>query len=234
MEPIPDALPDEQCELQICQEGTIWATGVTSCARPDFQNVEVIGVCEHGCAYGVLMPLAGNPCLPGPPEVYRCDERGRCAPGEARSCAMPLACGATATVGACTCGADGWSCEPACDSGLCDPDEVQAAIVGTWSGTVTTSFGPPYETTVTISADGMWSSPGEPFYWGGGGGLPGCGVYVLAQSAEGATGIVRLALGQAEIQFTKLRVDASRLRFELTDSWLACTTTLMFDLVRTD
>lgn len=229
---VDGARPDSQCELKICQEGTIWATGPTSCERPDFQNVTVIGTCEHGCAFTGLLPSGGDPCAPPPPEVYACVDSGTCAVGATQTCVVPLACGATATIGACTCDADGWACVPGCSDGLCGPEAVQAAITGTWTGTVTTSFGPPYDVTITIGPDGAWSSPDEAFYWGGHGGTPGCGFYVLAQTPDGATGIVRLFESQTEGQITKLHVDATRLRFQMIDSWLECIRTLTFDLHR--
>jgi hypothetical protein len=223
----------DTCEFTICQIDTIWATGPTSCQRPDFQNVRVIGTCEYGCKTGALNPgIIEDPCAAPPPKVYRCEQSGSCTVGATSDCKYPLMCGGNAVAGACTCDANGWSCQPGCRDGMCDPSEVQAAVTGTWSGMVTTPFGADYQATVTIDADGMWSSPGVPFYYGEGGGTPGSKFLVLAQTDAGAVGLVKIFEGSIDAELTAIRVDATRLRFEMIDSWLDCSRILRFDLQR--
>jgi hypothetical protein len=145
-----------------------------------------------------------------------------------------MQCGQVVQTGSCSCSETGWQCQSACSDGYCSAEELQAAIVGTWHGVVTTPFDflPTYETTLTIAANGDWTATGDAFYYGGNGGTNGSKLIVQAQTALGGYGVVRLFLASVDGMFTTMRVDATHLRFTFVDSWLSCSRSFSFDLTR--
>jgi hypothetical protein len=240
-----DAPPPEspgECQFYQCRVDTVYKfdpvpvnPNGSGCGPINFSTAQAIETCEYGCRHQSLYqggPV--GPCAPAPPKIYACAETGACVANQTQTCSAPMQCGVTVSTGSCTCDTNGWSCHPACSDGLCRTEDVQQAIVGTWTGTVTTPFDfmPSYETTLTIAPNGDWSATGDPFYYGGNGGTTGSQIFVQAQTDVGAYGVVRLFLASVDGQLSAIRVDATRLRFTFTDSWLSCGRSFQFDLVR--
>lgn len=236
----PDAMLP-QCTLYYCSDGTIYELDPVSvnpdylgCQDPDYSTAVPVATCEYGCRYENLYQGGPGPCASPPPPVYTCEETGACSVGQTQDCGAPFACGQLVQTGTCTCDANGWSCEPACSDGLCSPAAVQQAIVGTWTGTVTTEFEfmPTYQTTLTVAANGDWTATGNAFYYGGNGGTLGSTIFVQAQTSLGAYGVVRLFNASVDGLLTGIRVDSHHLRFTFVDSWLGCGRSFSFDLHR--
>lgn len=240
----PDA-PLPQCTFFYCSDGTIYELDPVSvnpdylgCQAPDYSTAVPVGTCEYGCRFENLYQGGpgdpNGPCASPPPPVYTCEETGPCSIGQTQGCGAPFACGQMVPIGTCACDANGWSCEPACSDGLCSPAAVQQALVGTWTGTVTTPFDfmPSYQTTLTVAPNGDWTATGNAFYYGGNGGTLGSKIYVQAQTSLGAYGVVRLFYASVDGLMTGIRVDAHHLRFTFVDSWLGCGRSFSFDLHR--
>jgi len=173
-----------------------------------------------------------------PPTIYECANTGACSANETDGCGAPLACGQVVSTGSCSCAGGQWSCQPACDDGLCGAAAVQTAITGHWTGTVTPpSFAQPYTIDLWIAADGSWraTSTGAdsiPFYYGDNGGAPGEKIWIQAQTSLGAYAAIGLFGGELDGMITALHVDAHHLSFAFVDSWLSCSRTFTFALAR--
>jgi hypothetical protein len=183
---------------------------------------------------GVVLPPPGND--PPAPAVYTCQAQGACTQGQTEGCAAQLQCAQVASVGDCSCPSGTWTCEAACSDGLCSAEAVQAAITGTWSGTVSPpSFAQPYHVTLTVGADRKWSAVSSPypiFYYGDNGGAVGEKLFIQAQTSLGAYGTVRIFGGDVDGMIEDLHVSAHHLTFTFVDSWLSCTRQFYFDLAR--
>jgi hypothetical protein len=172
------------------------------------------------------------------PPVYSCTEAGACSANETDSCAAPLQCALVVSAGACTCNSGTWSCQDACNQGLCGAAEVQAAIAGDWTGTVTPpSFAQPYQIKLHIGPNGLWSATttgdvSVAFYYGDNGGNLGSRIVIQAQTTLGAYASVGLFSGDVQGLFTGLSVDPHHMKFAFVDSWLSCGRTFYFDLTR--
>ena len=184
-------------------------------------------------------PDAGEPPPTTTPPVYACTESGACNASDTDSCAGALQCGIVVSAGACTCEANHWSCNDACNQGLCGAAAVQAAIAGDWTGTVTPpSFAEPYKIKLHIGPAGLWSgsviagSVPVPFYYGSNGGNLGSRIVIQAQTTVGAYASIGMFDGEVQGLFTGITVDPHHLKFAFVDSWLSCTRTFYFDLTR--
>jgi hypothetical protein len=189
-----------------------------------------------------VLPDAGvDPNPPNPPEsppVYACTASGTCTANETDSCAAPLQCAVVVSAGSCTCNSGTWSCQDACNQGLCGAAAVQTAIAGDWTGTVTPpEFAQPYQVKLHIGPAGLWSGTTignvqVPFYYGDNGNNLGSRIVIQAQTTVGAYASIGLFGGEVQGLFTGLTVDPHHMRFAFVDSWLSCTRTFYFDLTR--
>jgi len=232
----------ESCPVfYFCDGTTIYQASIqhdgSECGVPSKQDSLVVGSCPNGCAYDSFYQ-AGEPCLGPAPRVFECTQAGACSAGETDACAAPLACGQVVSTGSCSCANGTWSCAAACADGLCSANDVQAALAGHWTGTVTPpSFAQPYQIDLHIAADGAWSATatsanGIPFYYGDDGGGVGSRIVVQAQTTVGAYASIGLFGGEVQGLFTAVHVDAHHLTFAFVDSWLSCSRTFYFDLHR--
>lgn len=179
------------------------------------------------------------PIVTTSPPVYSCDDSGVCTATDTNSCAAALQCALVVSTGSCTCNAsDRWSCQDACNQGLCGAAAVQTAIAGDWTGTVTPpEFAQPYQVKLHIGPNGLWSATttgdvGVAFYYGDNGNNLGSRIVIQAQTTVGAYASIGLFDGEVQGLFTGLTVDPHHLRFAFVDSWLSCTRTFYFDLTR--
>ena len=178
-----------------------------------------------------------SPIVTSPP-VYTCTESGACSANETDGCAAPLQCALVVSAGSCTCNSGTWSCQDACNQGLCGAAAVQAAIAGDWTGTVSPpEFAQPYQVKLHIGPNGLWSATttgdvGVAFYYGDNGNNLGSRIVVQAQTTTGAYASIGLFDGEVQGLFTGISVDPHHLRFAFVDSWLSCTRTFYFDLSR--
>lgn len=185
-----------------------------------------------------VWPDAGDPYPSSNPPVYTCTESGACTATDTDSCAAPLQCAVVVSAGSCTCNSNSWTCQDACNQGLCGAAQVQAAIAGDWTGTVTPpEFAQPYQVKLHIGPAGLWSATttgdvGVAFYYGDNGNNLGSRIVIQAQTTVGAYASIGLFDGEVQGLFTGLTVDAHHLRFAFVDSWLSCTRTFYFDLTR--
>ncbi|MEP6859582.1 MAG: hypothetical protein ABJE66_03125 [Deltaproteobacteria bacterium] len=215
-----------------CEGTTIYETvdGTRTHANP-------VSSCPYGCEFTTFYQ-SGSPCLEAPPPVYSCTDSGACSANATDSCAAPLQCALVVSAGACTCNAGTWSCQDACNQGLCGAAEVQAAIAGDWTGTVTPpSFAQPYQIKLHIGPNGLWSATttgdvAVAFYYGDNGGNLGSRIVIQAQTTVGAYASVGLFSGEVQGLFTGLTVDPHHMKFAFVDSWLSCGRTFYFDLTR--
>lgn len=194
---------------------------------------------EDDDAPPVVLVDAGPIVTSPPPPVYSCDDSGVCTANETDSCAAPLQCALVVSAGACTCNASNrWTCQDACNQGLCGAAAVQAAIAGDWTGTVTPpEFAQPYQVKLHIGPNGLWSATttGDvdvAFYYGDNGNNLGSRIVVQAQTTVGAYASIGLFDGEVQGLFTGLSVDPHHMRFAFVDSWLSCGRTFYFDLTR--
>lgn len=123
---------------------------------------------------------------------------------------------------------------------MCGAAAVQAALVGTWSGTVVTA-GSTVSLRLTITPDGHYITevpgPDSAFYYGSDGAGDARRFHVIGQTAVGATAIVRIFFGSQSVQdglVRGLRIASGHLTFDVYTAWLEldCTRYAQFDLVR--
>jgi hypothetical protein len=243
----PDAVATTSCpEAFLCRDGMVYEAPPVvpidnECPPPNFTSATAIATCQYGCsASGESVSTSSqDACGLAPAMTYDCNATGACTNGQTQGCGGALACGYIPQTGSCTCSDKTWSCTPECSDTLCSAEAVQKALVGTWTGTVTPpSFAPPYTISLTIAPDGSWigttsESYRVVFYYGDNGGVPIERILVLAQTGVGAFATVGL-FGNEGIEglLSAIRVDAHRLTFTFTDSWLSCTRQFAFDLQR--
>jgi hypothetical protein len=239
-----------------CEDGVVVRTPpvdgdpVEVCPDPALR--EAVHVCETGCADRWGFDCGEEPCDPAraaelcyvPPEPARCDQDGlACSPeGTTEGCPAFSLCGGVVPVGECTCTAGAWACEEACNGGLCGPDAVAAAMVGTWTGTVDPPpFSNTYQVTLEFRADGRYRSAcGEGcdvvFYYGSDGDTPDHRYHVLGQTSVGALVIIQIVFAAGdwtEGSIEGLRIEGDRMTFRFQPAWLdGCTRPFDFDLQR--
>ena len=241
-----DATTTGPCPLwELCKSGGIYQSQTTlgpdgQCTMPSFTNQSAVATCQYGCsafAETPFVPAGVSPCGQPPAPTLDCSASGTCSTGATQGCGGAIACGFTANTGSCTCAAGTWSCTGACSDGLCSAEAVQAALVGTWTGTVTPpSFAAPYTVSLTIAPDGSWigsASTGFVFYYGDNGGALDERILVSAQTSTGAFATVGL-FGNEGVQglLTNVHVGAHSLSFTFIDSWLSCGRDFAFALQR--
>ena len=121
--PPPENPPDASSQAEFyCAGNTIYETydGTRTYTMP-------VGSCPYGCAFTTFYQT-GQPCIDSPPPpVYSCTESGACAADATDSCPAALQCSQVVSAGACTCDSGTWSCQDACNQGLCGAAAVQAA-----------------------------------------------------------------------------------------------------------
>jgi hypothetical protein len=237
----PDAfVPTHFCDFYVCLDNTLWKFPPTpsagmGCSAPNPNGVEAIATCEYGCRTDKAMQTS-DLCAQPPLEPYTCTPPATCAAGDTFDCVESFGCELgqrDITFGACACGAAStWACTETCLDGVCGAAAVQAAIVGTWRGTVV-FFNRTYQATLDIAADGAWRMTDvEPMGENlGGGGTPGANIFIQAQTANGAAGVIRIYEASAAKPLLDIRVTADRLRFKI--GWdTMCAVFGTFDLQR--
>jgi hypothetical protein len=240
-QPSDSTLPLPTCTTWFhCRDGVIYQSDPAvptngTCPETSWNIPTVIETCPNGCAFeNDYQATAVTPCLQPPPPAFTCDSGGACSAGQTKTCSANLQCGAFVTIGSCSCSSGQWSCQPSCNSNLCSPGAVQAALRGTWTGTSSSQWAT-YNLTLTIDGNGYWSgdaAPYLPFYYGDNGAGPGSRIIVQAQTDIGAYGSVGLFGGTVTGYLTQIVVQPNRLTFTLVDSWLSCTRTFRYDLRR--
>jgi len=243
-EPAPDAFRAEGfCDFYMCLDHTLWKLPPTprvgmGCGAPNTNGVEAIATCELGCRTATAEQTS-DLCVKPPPATFACTPPATCSSGETFTCIEENGCvfpTQEATFGTCGCDASsGWSCTDACVDGLCGAAAVQAAMVGTWRGSIThsDSSNVHYQATLDIAADGAWrmydlDKQGNDF---GGGGTPGSSIFVRGQTASGGVATIRVIDASEEKPLVDIRVSPDRLQFKL--GWnVRCTWYVVFDLQR--
>jgi hypothetical protein len=244
--------PAGECDAVIatCEDGVVtfseWP-GTDSCPR--YRTPQAVLTCAGECTSDYLGLCVDQGCL-GPeemcmdppaeplPPVLSCDTTASCEADSTSTCGGLDLCGVDVRVGDCRCDGGVQTCEPACADGLCSADEVQAALVGTWTGTVESEWGT-YTTTLTFRPDGHYYSvrpgPEGAFYYGTDGGGDARRFHVIGQTDHGATAVVRVYFFSESVQdglVRDIRIVEDRVRFELVDAWLGCDRSFYFDLAR--
>jgi hypothetical protein len=224
-------LPGQSCDQ--LDPPVVFATCAGECTT-DYRDVCLYPDCstpDDMCTDPPAEPL---------PPVLDCAPATVCNGAGTETCGGLDACGAPLITGHCTCTATGATCEPTCTDGLCGTAAVQAALVGTWYGTVVTPWDT-YDMTLAIAADGHYdiACPGQRsgLYYGSDGGGDARRFHVIAQTELGATAVVRVFFGWAEIQdglARGIRIQGDTLRFDLVRAWLDCSRYGQVELHRVD
>ena len=218
----PGRLVDAQddrpsCQFFVCFDHTIWKLQPQRvddrgfCPPPDFNGVVEEGTCEYGCEDIGVSEAIDEMCRPRPRVPFACAPTGTCTATETQSCDATFDCGVGITYGSCECSEGAWDCASACSDGICGPAAMQAAMTGTWLGTVTPEQGPSYSLTLQIDDGGAWYAMAEPGFWNLGGGGTTSAVIIEAQTSAGAYGILRAHV-HADMLLLGLRVQGTRLR----------------------
>jgi hypothetical protein len=229
----------------------VYADPIETC--PDRTQREEVHVCGHGCAPDAWLEMCGDePCDPAlaeqfcyePPGPARCEQEAvACSTeGITEGCPAYPGCGGVVPAGECTCTGGAWSCDEACNGGLCGPEAVAAAMVGTWSGMVDPpSFSDVYAVTIEFRADGSYSSTcgagcEAVFYYGYDGDGPEHMYRVIGQTAVGALGVITIKFGDGQFdegELSGLQIDGDHMTFMFDTAWLGdCSRTFVFDLQR--
>jgi hypothetical protein len=180
------------------------------CTRPDCSDA-VDALCKAPASAGTTCPLAGTACSTG--DTIDCPT--------STACSMPLA------GSACHCADGHYQCAQSTSAA-----EVQASLVGKWSGTMTTpGFAAPYPISLWIYPDGTYwaectADECLAFYYGGDGPLPTRKISILSASADqGAWADIAIDFGYSPAlrgELSGLTVDSSTLRFTYSAAWLTC------------
>jgi hypothetical protein len=218
---------------------------------PDWDNGVPVKTCEHGCSPNAFFEYCEDgPCDPAradrfcyePPEPVRCTQEGEaCATeGATDGCAAYPLCGGVVPIGACTCTGGAWVCEESCNAGLCGPDAVAAAMIGTWRGTVDPpEFSDPYEVTIEFRADGSYRATcgagcDSVFYYGYDDDGPEHKYRVVGQTTVGALAVITIKFWEGDFQegeLSGLEIVGDRMTFMFDTAWLDdCSRTFAFDL----
>jgi len=252
-QPVPDSHvwipPDQVGDVAVarCEDGNIYDVYVPTYApnQPGHGAGTLAGHCAEGCRSAAVVCSGGNCsnaaetlCNAPASQGKTCDLQGTACSGSGTlACPESTTCGYSVQGSLCTCTNNSYQCAP-----LTAAADVQAAIVGKWSGTVNPpSFSQPYQVSLWIYADGTYwaesSAAHEPvFYYGGDGPYPDRKITVLSTSAaEGSWADIGIYFGSSPPNtgaISALAVDATHLRFTFFASWFGCGQPFYFDLTR--
>jgi len=221
--------PSESCAM--------WNPPVAVYTCPGECTTDDMGLCFDANCAGPP-ELCVDPPAEQLPQRLACPDGARCSGDATTACGGVDECGADTVVGSCTCTGGVETCTEACADGLCGAGAVQAALVGTWSGTAA-AYDTTYPLRLTIRADGHYYSerPGQEsaFYYGTDGGGDARRFFVLGQTELGATAIVRIFFGFDSVTdgvVRRLRIAGDHLTFDVYIAWYDCSRYAQFDLVR--
>lgn len=239
--------PDPNGLMARCEDGRLYSTTVVSFGEqePAHGAGRRFGLCGGACrSAAVLCSDAGctnafAALCEAPISVgATCPLEGMACQGSAAiDCPETTACSVPVEGSTCTCVDRTYRCEQTTPAAA-----TQAAIVGKWSGTVTTpGFVEPYPVTLWIYPDGSyWPSCELPFcsafYYGGDGPSQSRKITVLSTTdhiGSWADIAIDFDLGITNHgTLTALVVDATTLRFTFSPSWSDCGMPFDFALTR--
>jgi hypothetical protein len=246
--PVPDAA-DTGTYVARCEGATLYQVGELPYepTQPPHQQGSVIGHCANACRSSSVVcsdatcSNADAALCDAPASLGQlCDlEATSCGTvGQMIDCPVSTTCGISAPAHRCVCTT---SHQYAC-SELEPVVSTQAALVGTWQGTVMPpSFTQPYHVSLWIYPDGTYWAQAEgatepAFYYGGDGPYPSRKIEILSYvDNAGAVANIGIWFGGDPPNtgaLSGLVVDATHLRFTFYASWFGCDQPFFFDLTR--
>jgi hypothetical protein len=245
----PDASPDGAPNgwAARCEGATIYAIGESAYepTQPPHHAGTVIGHCANACRSAAVVctdsacsNAAATLCNAPASLGQLCSLEGEPCSGSATTdCPASTTCGYSEPAYQCSCIGAHYAC-----SEIAPVVRTQAALVGTWQGTVTPpSFAQPGQVSLWIYPDGTYWAQAETttypvFYYGGDGPWPSRAIEVLSSSTgQGAWANIGIWFGGDPPNIgaiSSLVVDDTHLRFTYYASWFGCGQPFFFDLVR--
>jgi hypothetical protein len=244
--PLDAGFPGSSETMARCEDGLLRAAPAPLFAEEQRHGTgDLIGRCAGACSSAAYIckdrtcQEAAEVLCDAPISLgATCSLNGqRCQDTEVINCPEVTACSEALPGSTCSCVEGAYRCEQVTSAA-----EIQAGIVGKWSGTVVpANFGVPYEISLWIYPDGSyWSESTNPlgsaFYYGGDGPSPERKIKILSASDElGAWADIAIDFGTSFPStgtLTGLVVDDTSLRFTFSPSWNGCGDPFDFELRR--